>query len=504
MTDEREHRRRAIAHLKSAVRYERKGLRAKARAHFGRAMHYGFGTELIDMPNEIIEMIVRYAMDGSSTEFLGGLLLTFPTLRKVHVDVPAFLAMPSEEMRKHVFYPFYIRTVHAKARKSTYELLLWKCESPATERISEGRGIVEALMNLCIMIVEHWYHMCPCRFHDLVALLYAEGTPNEIKELCRKLLDTFMSHLDSREECTECKILKRPEIKMQIRGIINKTITPVAIEITEITDDAVATAEIVNISGLVKQYETDPVAVKARYGHLCVWKTSRVRNMTDTFFNVQWNDEEWDVRLWDTRLVKNMSYAFYNCKGLLSGVECWSVSEVTSMKGMFSNASAFNRDISSWDTRSARDMSWVFEGATSFNQDIGNWDTSEVVNMGYMFYEAGMFNSDIGKWNTSKVGSMKGMFWYAASFNQPIGKWNTSNVKDMSMMFRWAGSFNQPIGKWSTSNVVDMTGMFLSATAFNQDIRRWDTSNVEARYLNNMFDEATAMESKNKPVAIQQ
>ena len=96
------------------------------------------------------------------------------------------------------------------------------------------------------------------------------------------------------------------------------------------------------------------------------------------------------------------------------------------------------------------------------------------------------------------------MFGYAASFNQPIGKWNTSNVIDMSTMFRWAGSFNQPIGKWNTSNVSDMTGMFLSATAFNQDISRWDMSNVETRFLPNMFDGATAMESKNKPVAIQQ
>lgn len=470
MTDEREHRRRAIAHLKSAVRYERKGLRAKARAHFGRAMHYGFGTELIDMPNEIIEMIVRYAMEGSTEVSVSW--LAFP----VKVDVPKFLAMPAEEMRKHIFYPFYIRTVHVTARKGTLELL--EAYRSQTKR-SDSNSIAGALTNLCIMIVEHWYHLCPYRFHDLVALLYAEGTPDEIKDICWSLLKAFMSHLDSREECTECKILKRPEIKMQIRGIINKTITPVAIEITEITDDAVATAEIVNISGLVKQYETDPVAVKARYGHLCVWKTSRVRVMTDTFFNVQWNDEEWDVRLWDTRLVHDMSYAFYNCKGLLSGVECWSVSEVTSMKCMFSNAIAFNRDISRWDTSEAKDM-------------------------GYMFYEAGMFNSDIGKWNTSKVRSMKGMFWYAASFNQPIGKWNTSNVKDMSMMFRWAGSFNQPIGKWSTSNVRDMTGMFLSATAFNQDSSRWDMSNVEARYLNNMFDGATAMESKNKPVAIQQ
>ena len=459
--DEREHRRRAIAHLKSAVLYERKGLRAKARAHFGRAMHYGFGAELGTLPNELIEMIVRYVMEGSTE--VSASWLAFP----LKVDVPEFLRMSAEEMRKHIFYPFYIRTVHATARKGTRELL--NVYRSLTKR-SDINSIAGALTNLRIMIVEYWYHMCPYRFHELVEILHAEGTPDEIKELCWSLLESFMSHLDSTEECAECRILKRPEIKMQIQQIIKKKFEPRAIDVDG--DGKV-------VEGFVPKYENELDEQKTIYGHLCVWKTGGLKNMIQIFDTVQWNDGEWDVRLWDTRLVHNMSHAFYDCKGLLSGVECWSVSEVINMRGMFSNAIAFNRDISSWNTRSAVDMMGMFESATSFNQDIGNWDTSKAETMGYMFYEASMFNSDIGKWNTGKVRIMGGMFCSAASFNQPIGKWNTSNVKDMSIMFR-------------------------SATAFNQDISGWDMSNVETRYLAKMFDGATAMESKNKPVAIQQ
>jgi surface protein len=483
MRDEREHRRRAIAHLKSAVRYEKRGFSAKARAHFGRAMHYGsgFGNKLSELPDEIIEMIVRYGMDGSTE--VSASWLAFP----VKVNVPAFLAMSAEDRRKHVFYPFYIRTVRATARESTHELLL--AYGRLTKR-SDSSSIAGALTTLRIMIVEHWYHMCPYRFHDLVSILYAKESSLIIIGLCRALLDTFMSHLDSTEECTECKILRREETKMQIRGIINKTFEPRAIDVD--MDGKVVT-------GFVKKYESELDNQKAIYGHLCVWKTGMVRDMTLIFGDVRWKDEEWDVRLWDTSLVRNMRNAFYDCRGLLSGVECWSVSDVRNMSYMFNNAIAFNRDISSWDTRSVLGMRWMFGGADSFDQDIGNWDTSNVEDMSYMFYRAHMFNRDIGKWDTSKVGSMRNMFSYATSFNQPIGKWNTSLVHDMGSMFSRAGSFNQDISKWNTSNVRNMSGMFYGASSFNQDIGGWNMSKVRTGDLDKMFDGATAMEHKNKP-----
>jgi surface protein len=522
MMDEREHRRRAIAHLKRALRYERSGFPAKARAHFGRSMHYGFGADPSDLPNELIEMIIMDVIDGSSTEVRGGMLsAAFHSLRLVKVDVPAFLAMQAEDRRKHMFYPFYICTMHATARKSTYGLL-WRYEGLATKRsyeISERKGIVEALMELRIMIVEYWYHMCPYRFHDLVEILHAEGTPDEIKVICRSLLGAFMSHLNSREECTECRILRREEIKLEIGRIINKEVKTAAIDVND--DGRVA-------EGFVKEYESDLANKKAKYGHLCVWKTGTARDMSLIFNNIVWNDEAWDVRLWDTRIVTTMFRAFQYCDGLLRGVEQWSVGKVTNMSNMFSGASGFDRDISRWDTRQVKNMSRMFN-LTSFNQDISKWNTRQVTDMSYMFSSTSVFNRDIGNWDTSKVTSMNYMFFYAGSFNQPIGKWNTSNVRDMSGIFMKAASFNQPIGKWNTSNVRDMKGMFFDATSFNHDIGGWDTSQVNdmtdmfcgasafnkdisrwklskvhtAYLVDRMFDGAKAMEHKNKPVVIQ-
>jgi hypothetical protein len=59
---ERERLRRAVAHLKSAVKYERQGLSKKAAAHFGRVMYYGTGDAggtLLDLPDEILTHDLR-------------------------------------------------------------------------------------------------------------------------------------------------------------------------------------------------------------------------------------------------------------------------------------------------------------------------------------------------------------------------------------------------------------------------------------------------------------
>ena len=515
MMDEKEHRRRAIAHLKSAVRYERKGLHAKARAHFGRAMHYGSEFDLGKLPREIIEMIVmRVINDGEGHSLVE--VRPFMKAVTVEVNVSEFLRMSVDDMLRSSLYQLYITVVHAMARKSTLEMVEFLSKYEKSVTIGDtSRDMESVIRHLRVLIMLEWFHMCPYRFHDLVALLHAEGTPDGIKATCKRLLDAFTSHLGSTEECGECKILKRPEIKREIQEIITKALGFHAIEVDH--DGKV-------VEGFVEKYESDLANKRAKYGHLCVWKTGMVRDMTLIFDSVQWRDEEWDVRLWDTRIVTTMSYAFWNCKGLLSGVECWSVSEVRNMSNMFNRASSFNRGISIWDTRKVVDMSWMFAEANSFNRDIGNWDTSKVIRMGSMFLGVSMFNMDIGKWDTSKVLSMNSMFRGAGSFNQPIGEWKTGLVHDMGSMFSRAGSFNQNIGKWNTSNVRNMNGMFYEATAFNQDIGQWNTSEVtdmgimfhsatafnqdisgwdmrkvDTTYLDTMFDGATAMEHKNKP-----
>ena len=496
--DRAEARRRAIAHIKSALRYERQGAERKAKAHFGRAVAYcrtGFGTGatadgktgILDLPPDIIEGLVRSVIEEGEGDKLVYVEAILEAVKlKVPVIVSEFLRMPPADMQKSPFYPEYIMTVHATARMSTAYLLVFlaKYEKSVT-RGAIRRDMASAVREIIVTIMLQWYHMCPYRFHDLVDLLYSPQTKQEIKDICRRLLNAFLAHLDL-AGCTECRILQREDTKRQIRQIIEGTFKP----------DPVASG----VRRLVLEYEKDPATTEKKYGHLCLWKTGALDDMSSAFSKKTWKGE-WDVRLWDTRSAKTMLFAFEDCNGPLRGVEHWNVLGVTDMRFMFEGATWFNLDISIWDTSNVIDMSWMFRGASSFNGDIGQWITSKVENMSSMFSDASSFNQDIGNWKTSKVTDMSYMFFNATSFNRDIGKWDTSKVTDMSFMFHNASSFNMDIGKWDTSKVENMTFMFYKASLFNQAIGNWNTSKVTNMDL--MFRGATAMNENeaNKPAA---
>ena len=107
-------------------------------------------------------------------------------------------------------------------------------------------------------------------------------------------------------------------------------------------------------------------------------------------------------------------------------ISLWDTSNVTDMSNMFCGTNKFNKDIGKWNTSNVTDMSHMFQCAKEFNQDIGNWDTSCVTDMRSMFHGANNFNQYIGGWNTSNVIYMSKMFNDANNFNQDIGRWNTS------------------------------------------------------------------------------
>jgi surface protein len=62
-------------------------------------------------------------------------------------------------------------------------------------------------------------------------------------------------------------------------------------------------------------------------------------------------------------------------------ISLWNTSNVTNMSKMFYNANEFNEDIGGWDTSNVTTMSCMFRKANNFDQDIGGWDTSNVTNM---------------------------------------------------------------------------------------------------------------------------
>ena len=87
-------------------------------------------------------------------------------------------------------------------------------------------------------------------------------------------------------------------------------------------------------------------------------------------------------------------------------ISLWNTSNVTDMSNMFSYAYNFNEDIGEWDTSKVTNMSRMFYYTQRFNQDIRKWNTSKVTNMYSMFKHAIKFNQDVGKWDTSNVINM--------------------------------------------------------------------------------------------------
>ena len=62
-------------------------------------------------------------------------------------------------------------------------------------------------------------------------------------------------------------------------------------------------------------------------------------------------------------------------------ISLWNTSNVTDMSKMFWCSNNFNGDIGKWDTSNVTDMCYMFFGAKEFNQDIGGWNISNVTNM---------------------------------------------------------------------------------------------------------------------------
>ena len=319
-------------------------------------MHYGAAWD--DLPADVLRQIVALVLDGNDAgEQLTGLLLASKSTSARTLDaiigsvgsVARFVERPADEMRKSLFYPIYLLTLHKTAKKTTIELVTLL----ATYNKSSVRGtdISAVIRELRMIIISKWFLFCPYRFHDIVDILHGAQSSQpttsdaETKQVCGALLEDFILHLETSAERAERTVLKSHAIIKQIReikdhGFKHAAITEYAIRVLVKRDERHA--------GLVTTHDLDG----HNYGPLCLWKTGSVTTMVDLFAGVTWKDEEWDVRLWDTRKVDNMQGAFGNCGGLLGGVDHWSVMAVKDMGSMFSGASRFDMDISRWDEQS--------------------------------------------------------------------------------------------------------------------------------------------------------
>ena len=60
-------------------------------------------------------------------------------------------------------------------------------------------------------------------------------------------------------------------------------------------------------------------------------------------------------------------------------ISLWNTSNVTDMSRMFEYSTDFNQDIGCWDTSNVTNMRSMFYNANNFNQDISKWNTSNVI-----------------------------------------------------------------------------------------------------------------------------
>ncbi|GMH75539.1 hypothetical protein TrST_g13103 [Triparma strigata] len=151
-------------------------------------------------------------------------------------------------------------------------------------------------------------------------------------------------------------------------------------------------------------------------------------------------------------------------------ISIWNTSEVTEMSFLlganeefdgYMAAEQFNEDISRWDVSNVTTMEFMFCDALVFNGDLSSWGVSNVTTMLGMFAGASVFNCDLSSWNVSNVTTMQYMFGLTSAFNGDLSSLDVSNVTTMEEMFLGALSFDKNnIETWDLSE-EDIEGMYL-------------------------------------------
>jgi surface protein len=149
--------------------------------------------------------------------------------------------------------------------------------------------------------------------------------------------------------------------------------------------------------------------------------------------NVGNADKLLEIRKWGDIEWKSFESAFAGDNNLLIiATDIPNLKNVKNMRYAFADCKKFNSNINNWDVSNVTDMSWMFYDATSFNQPLNNWDVSNVIYMYWMFYNAASFNQPLNNWDVSNITNMKMTFYNAFSFDQNISMWDVSNVTDYS------------------------------------------------------------------------
>mgnify|MGYP003877375783 FL=1 len=248
--------------------------------------------------------------------------------------------------------------------------------------------------------------------------------------------------------------------------------------------------------------------------NLSAHNTSKVKNMSNMFFNAQipsvslsgldcsevtdmeamfMNARISQIDLTGLRTSKltSMGSMFEGCQIKdnldLSG---FNTEKVTSMSSLFKNCTALGICLTSFKTSNVTDMSSMFEGCSKLTSlDLTTFNTENVQNNCSMFKDCSSLTSlTFGNFYVGFSTNLSAMFQGCSALTSvDLSKFNTANVIDMQYMFDGCKSLaSLDVSMFDTGNVLNMCNMFSGCSSLTElDLMNFSTSNVQT--MDNMF-----------------
>ena len=199
----------------------------------------------------------------------------------------------------------------------------------------------------------------------------------------------------------------------------------------------------------------------------------------------------------NTSKVKNMSNMFFNAQipsVSLSGLDC---SEVTDMEAMFMNASISQIDLTGLRTSKLTSMGSMFEGCQiKDNLDLSGFNTEKVTSMSSLFKNCTATDICLTSFKTSNVTDMSSMFEGCSKLTSlDLTTFNTENVQNNCSMFKDCSSLTSlTFGNFYVGFSTNLSAMFQGCSALTSvDLSKFNTANViDMQY---MFDGCKSLAS---------
>ena len=199
----------------------------------------------------------------------------------------------------------------------------------------------------------------------------------------------------------------------------------------------------------------------------------------------------------NTSKVKNMSNMFFNAQipsVSLSGLDC---SEVTDMEAMFMNARISQIDLTGLRTSKLTSMGSMFEGCQiKDNLDLSGFNTEKVTSMSSLFKNCTATDICLASFKTSNVTDMSSMFEGCSKLTSlDLTTFNTENVQNNCSMFKDCSSLTSlTFGNFYVGFSTNLSAMFQGCSALTSvDLSKFNTANViDMQY---MFDGCKSLAS---------